>query len=208
MSAGRRINSQNQNWGTPPKYISAIKDFFGGDIDLDPCSNQHSVVYAKTEYCLPFHDGLRESWNFRRIFVNPPYGADRDRGTRIIHWLSRCADAHRRFSSEVLALVPVASNTLHWKRYVFPQATAIAFLYDTRLKFLVDGSDGGKGAPMSCAIVYWGVKFELFRENFAKFGAVIDLGPIDERMLADMPHRALKERVTSKGVVGPLFNWT
>ena len=124
---------------------------------------------------LPRHDGLRDSWNFRRIYVNPPYGLDRRRGTGIKNWLYRCAQAHKNFGSEVLALVPVATNTGHWKKYVFGKASAICFLYDTRLKFLVNGQNGGKGAPMSCAMIYWGTNPARFRSVFEKFGAVLSL---------------------------------
>ena len=159
MSAGRTVNTLSQEWSTPQKYVDAVKEFFGGDIDLDPCSNEYSIVNALVEYRLPKHDGLRESWEYPRIFVNPPYGTDRDRGTRIKNWLYRCAEAHKAFGSEVLALVPVATNTGHWKNYVFGRATAVSFLYDTRLRFLVDGKDEGKGAPMSCSMVYWGKSF-------------------------------------------------
>ncbi len=185
MSAGRTVNSQSQNWGTPLKYVRAVQEFFGGSIDLDPCSNEHSVVNAKVEYRLPHHDGLKQSWDHGTIYVNPPYGADRERGTKIADWLDRCLMAHQRYSSEVIALVPVASNTLHWKRNVWPHAASIAFLYDTRLKFLVDGKDGGKGAPMSCAMVYWGKRPSRFKEVFSKFGAVVDLGPPETRMLSE-----------------------
>ena len=124
---------------------------------------------------LPRHDGLKDSWNFKRIYVNPPYGLDRKRGTGIKNWLYRCAQAHKNFGSEVLALVPVATNTGHWKKYVFGKATAICFLYDTRLKFLVNGQNGGKGAPMSCAMIYWGTDPDRFRSVFEKFGAVLSL---------------------------------
>ncbi len=48
MSAGRTVNSQSQTWGTPIKYVKAIKEFFGGKIDLDPCSNEYSIVNAET----------------------------------------------------------------------------------------------------------------------------------------------------------------
>ncbi|MCX5674982.1 MAG: DNA N-6-adenine-methyltransferase [Planctomycetota bacterium] len=183
MTAGRTINSQSQDWGTPRKYVEAVKRVLGGDIDLDPCSNARSIVHARTEYVLPRHDGLRESWDFRRIYVNPPYGADRVRGTRIKDWLRRCADAHKRYGSEVIALVPVATNTSHWKEYVWGKATAVCFLYDTRLRFLVAGKDVGKGAPMSCAMVYWGENFEKFLEVFTEFGAVVDLGPLKGRKI-------------------------
>jgi hypothetical protein len=175
MSAGRNINSQSQDWGTPANYVQAVKEFFAGVIDLDPCSNQWSIVKANREYRLPEHDGLKENWNYERIYVNPPYGLDRKRGTGIKNWLYRCALAHKTYGSEVLALVPVATNTGHWKKYVFGKAHSICFLYDTRLKFLVNGENGGKGAPMSCAMVYWGTDHARFASIFAKFGAVLSL---------------------------------
>ena len=181
MTAGRTISSTSQDWGTPPKYVKAVRTFFGGQIDLDPCSNHHSIVGAKVEYQLPEQDGLRLSWDYPTIYVNPPYGADRERGTTIKHWLCRCADAHSQHGAEVLALVPVATNTAHWKKFIWGVATAVAFLYDTRLKFLVDGQNGGKGAPMSCAIVYWGNHFEQFEAQFTHFGAVVDLRPLQGR---------------------------
>jgi hypothetical protein len=185
MSAGRTINTLSQEWGTPKKYVDAVKLFFGGEIDLDPCSNQFSIVKAKKEYRLPKHNGLKESWNAPRIYVNPPYGIDQARGTRIKNWLYRCAEANKTHLSEVLALVPVATNTGHWKQYVFTRATAVCFLYDTRLRFLVDGKDEGKGAPMSCAMVYWGNDYQRFYDVFLQYGAVIDLRPLKGKRVGE-----------------------
>lgn len=181
MTAGRTTASASQSWCTPPKYVQAIRQFFDGVIDLDPCSNRHSIVNARVEYALPKHDGLRLEWNFRRIFVNPPYGADRERKTTIKHWLFRCNQSHVEHGSEVLALVPVATNTAHWKHYVWGAASSVCFLYDTRLKFLVDGQDQGKGAPMSCAMVYWGDRTSEFDDVFQEFGAVVDLTTLKGR---------------------------
>jgi hypothetical protein len=175
MTAGRNIVSISQNWCTPPKYVRAVRELFGGTIALDPCSNCHSIVKAEVEYHLPDQDGLRDSWEYPTIYVNPPYGADRGNATTIKDWLRRCAIARERNGSEVLALVPVATNTKHWKDYVWGVADAVAFLYDTRLRFLVDGKDEGKGAPMSCAMVYWGEKTSRFEEVFLPHGAVVDL---------------------------------
>lgn len=173
MTAGRNVISDNKDWCTPPVYVEAVRRCFGTRIHLDPCSNRYSIVSARVEYRLPEKNGLLESWDFPTIFVNPPYGADRESGTKIKDWLRRCAQAHVQFGSEVLALVPVATNTAHWKQYVWNAATAIAFLYDTRLKFLVNGEGGGKGAPMSCAMVYWGNHYKKFLKVFLKFGAVV-----------------------------------
>ena len=174
MTAGRTVNSASHHWGTPSEYVQAVRQVLG-EIALDPCSNRYSVVGATTAYCLPETDGLHATWNFPTIYVNPPYGADRERGTTIRDWLRRCADAHRTHGSEIVALVPVATNTSHWKNYVWNAASAVAFLYDTRLKFLVNGQLGGKGAPMSCAMVYWGNQVEKFMDVFSAHGAAVDL---------------------------------
>lgn len=171
MSAGRQVNTLSQSWGTPEKYVAAVKRVFGGEIDLDPCSNSFSIVGATTEYRLPDQDGLKEPWDFPRIFVNPPYGRDKERGTSIRDWLARCEVADER-GSQVIALVPVATNTTHWKRHVFPCAASICFLADTRLKFLVDGQSGGKGAPMACAMVYWGGNPTGFDYEFKNHGVI------------------------------------
>lgn len=185
MTAGRHINTLSQEWGTPEKYVSAVREFFEGHIDLDPCSNKYSIVRARVEYRLPKHDGLRESWNFQTIYVNPPYGVDKQHGTSIKHWFRKCAVAHHQFKSEVLALVPVATNTGHWKSCVFGKATSVCFLYDTRLKFLVNGLNGGKGAPMACAMIYWGKEFNKFFSIFGKFGAVVDLRDLKNRRFGE-----------------------
>ena len=175
MTAGRNINSKSQDWGTPLKYIEAVKDVFNGIILLDPCSSKYSLVNAEVEYKLPGNDGLKDSWDFPTIYVNPPYGLNKKSGTTIRHWLARCARAHELYQSEVLALVPVATNTGHWKKSVFGKATAICFLYDTRLKFLENGENGGKGAPMSCAMIYWGKNYNDFYNVFINHGAVVDI---------------------------------
>ena len=192
MTAGRKVFTENKDWCTPPKYVDAITEFFGGEIALDPCSNRYSIVNASTEYSLPKHDGLRESWNFPTIYVNPPYGLDRKHGTSIKHWLRKCEESKRLHGSEVIALVPVATNTGHWKRYVYGKATAICFLYDTRLRFLVNGKDGGKGAPMSCALIYWGNNYQLFFESFLKFGAVVNIENLMGQTIGDYGRQQLE----------------
>lgn len=181
MSAGRTVNSQSQSWGSPHNYVEAIKDFFGGVIALDPCSNEHSIVNAQTEFLLPDRDGLHEEWNYPTVYMNPPYGADRERGTTIKNWLEKCALSHQEYNAEILALVPVATNTAHWKQNVFGKAIAVCFLYDTRLKFLENGNGGGKGAPMACAMIYWGKNYERFYKIFIKYGAVVNISNLQNQ---------------------------
>jgi len=155
--------------------VDAVRQVFRGEIALDPCSNRWSIVRATTEFHLPHLDGLKEEWSYSTIFVNPPYGADRQRGTTIKHWLRKCADAYQRYGAQVLALIPVATNTSHWKECVWGKASAACFLADTRLRFLVQGRNEGKGAPMACAMVCWHRDIERFTTVFAPFGAVVSL---------------------------------
>lgn len=173
--AGRSVHSQSHHWCTPPQYVEAVKRVFGGEIELDPCSNPESVVHAKYEFMLPKTDGLAQEWNYRSIYVNPPYGADRARGTTIRSWLAKCAFSRTAHGAQVIALVPVATNTSHWKKYVFGAADAVCFLFDTRLRFLVNGNTDNKGAPMACAMIYWGDCFSTFEAVFSEFGAVVSL---------------------------------
>ena len=108
------------------------------------------------------------------IYVNPPYGSDPARGTRILHWFTRMADAAQAGSS-VIALVPVATNTAHWKRCVYPLAKSICFLYEPRVRFFIGGVEDPKGAPMSCAVIYWGDDPNAFSDAFRDHGAVVSL---------------------------------
>jgi hypothetical protein len=177
MTAGRTVIGNSRDWCTPVKYVEAVRAVLG-EVHLDPCSNEWSVVGAATEWKLPAVDGLRQSWKYPTIYVNPPYGSDPQRGTRILDWLQKCSEAHEHFGSEVIALVPIAANTKHWKLYVWPTAASICFLYDTRLRFLVQGRDDGKGAPMACAAIYWGKQKQSFADVFSSHGAVVDLGGV------------------------------
>ena len=106
MTAGRNnVESLSQHWCTPPQYVAAIREFFDGTIALDPCSNCYSIVDAEVEYLLPDVDGLKASWDYPSVFINPPYGRDRERGTSILDWLNMAAFANRVHQAEVLALV-------------------------------------------------------------------------------------------------------
>jgi len=158
-------------------------------------------VKAAIEYSLPETDGLAASWDYPTIYVNPPYGRDRERGTTIRDWLRKCAEAYSQHGAEVLALVPVATNTRHWKQYVFGAATAVAFLYDTRLRFLVNGQDGGKGAPMSCAMVYWGGQYARFERVFIRFGAVVDVQHLHGKAVGVGEHPTLFDVIEKSNAV-------
>jgi hypothetical protein len=166
MTAGRKVHTLSRDWCTPPKYTNPIRAFFSGKIALDPCSNGQSIVGAEINLT---ENGLEYDWNSAKtIFVNPPYG--RNGETSIYDWLKKC---HETNSSEIVALIPVATNTKHWKEFVF-KANVICFLADTRLKFLINGSTENKGASMSCCLVYWGPRKQDFIVTFSNYGSCME----------------------------------
>jgi hypothetical protein len=168
MTAGRKNIDNKKDWNTPPKYIKLIKKMLG-EIELDPCSNKYSIVNAKTEFILP-KDGLLEDWNYKTIYVNPPYGRDTERGTSIKSWIYKMNETYKKYNNEIICLIPVATNTSHYKDIIFKEGIGICFLNDTRLKFMINGELSKKGAPMSCAIIYWGKNYEKFEKIFSNYG--------------------------------------
>jgi hypothetical protein len=168
LTAGRNSGYNKIDWNTPQKYVDAILAVFG-EVDLDPCSNDNSIVPAYYKYILPM-DGLKLNWNCFRTYVNPPYGRNPD-GTTIYDWLKKCHDeVVENPVRSVMALIPVATNTKHWKEFVF-NANVICFLEDTRLKFRINDSEDNKGSSMACAMVLWGNKYEAkFIEVFNSHG--------------------------------------
>lgn len=67
LDQGER-KANRDGWCTPAPIASALPK----RLDLDPCSNAHSIVIAKTRYMLPEQNGLLLPW-FGLTFVNGPY---------------------------------------------------------------------------------------------------------------------------------------
>lgn len=174
MSAGRKNNSHKKDYNTPPKYIKPVTDFFV-KIYLDPCSNSYSLVNAQVNFIYPDKDGLKEEWNYPTIFVNPPYGRNSENKTSIYNWIQKGLEANQKYQSEIIYLIPVATNTKHFKDLIFKHFTSICFLADTRLKFYNQGKEDVKGAPMSCCLIYIGKRNKEFNAIFSNYGKIFNI---------------------------------
>lgn len=111
MIAGHRFNNDlryrdgnhpNQTQITPSYVIDPVREALGG-IVLDPCTEPDNPVGADVFYSLPV-DGLAQSWRFRSIYVNPPYGKARE------PWVKKCIRAGF-VGSRVVLLIPAATDT-------------------------------------------------------------------------------------------------
>ena len=102
--------------------------------------------------------------------MNPPYGRNPENKTSLLDWIEKAANSQ----SEIIMLIPVATNTRHFYK-IFDSAAAICFLKDSRLKFWMEGKEDPKGAPMACCLIYWGLKRDRFKEYFEELGRVVFL---------------------------------
>jgi len=168
MTAGRTSAETDKEWFTPPDLADEARTFLRG-VALDPCGAKGDFIAADKQVVLPC-DGLSIDWNsYRSIWCNPPYGRSSVKGKTIRNWLAKCAEA-ARCGSEVLALVPVATNTTHWFQHIWPSYAAICFFSAPRFKFIGAGS---KGAPMAVCLIYWGADTLRFARTFGYRGNTI-----------------------------------
>lgn len=131
-----------------------IYPVLGDPVDLDPCSNEQSIIRAKRKVILkpgesPLEGGLVIPWNVRTVFCNPPYGEN------IEEWIKKIIVENRQHGCEVIALIP-ANVSATWFDMVAATSRA-CFLWgpgigNRRVKFRGNES----GATFHSALAYWG----------------------------------------------------
>lgn len=153
------FSSESNEYLTPPHIIDRALDFFGGQIDLDPASNEHSLVPAITAFDRKI-DGLKQDW-FGRVWLNPPYGRE---------WLPKFIDkAIEEFAEgaadEILILVPARTDT-KWHRSL--NFCDRCYLHG-RLKFKSPGKKLTT-APFPSVIFYLGDRNNDFADCWSEVG--------------------------------------
>lgn len=154
------------DWNTPEWVLLPIRNFAGGKIGLDPCSNHTSIVNA--EHILTKEDNsLNHSWADKGlVYINPPYSRK-----LFISFAKKIIDEAQN-GVEIIALVPTNCETAAWQEYLW-KANAICFL-NRRVRFLKNGMEKGSPAGGS-ALVYFGVNTKNFELCFKPLGKVVIL---------------------------------
>lgn len=188
-------------WCTPQYIVNAVRNTFEGTIDLDPCSNDSSIVGAIAEFKLPHTNGLTADWTpYRFTFLNPPYGKTylhtptmtaysvkefRDLDAQIksectkssiYDWIKKAVEATNRLTHKnTILLIPAAVDTKAWQEIIFKlrayEKARICFL-KSRVKFI----GATNSAPMAVAAVMMYDTPDYvssFTENFGRIGTVI-----------------------------------
>lgn len=154
MKNAQLYTSNSEHWCTPPELIAILKGL--SDIGLDPCSNDSSIVGAKTEFSRK-EDGLSRSWvGHGLVYVNPPYG-------RVISsWTKKMYEEAEK-GAEIIALLPAKTDTRWFHDYVLKSDKL--FFFKGRLKFL----DYLTGEPVNSAtfpslLAYYGPRPMQFQQ--------------------------------------------
>jgi len=162
------LPSQRVDHTTPPIVLEGVVyPVLGDPVDLDPCSNEKSIVRARRALTKK-DDGLSIEWRVRTVYCNPPYGKDKASLDAIIDWIRKCVMANRLYGAGVIALVP-ANVSAEWWDLVVATATAIGFWGpgegNRRIKF-----GGNKNqAAFHSALVYWGPDVADFALHAGRF---------------------------------------
>lgn len=152
-----------QDWQTPPEFLRLVRDVFGCQIGLDPCTVDSNPTRAGT-FMTPKEDGLSAAWaGACPVFMNPPYGRE------IGLWTQHLAGHAYSSAFEAIALLPARTDTKWWHRDV-TTAAAVCFLRG-RVRFVdaLTGKQQGAGKFPS-AVPYWGPATDRFRSVFGKLG--------------------------------------
>jgi len=132
------LSSSDLAWTTPKSLFDFLDGHFS--FTLDPCCVRENALCKK--FYTAEEDGLLQSWQGERVFMNPPYGRD------ISLWVKK-AYTEAQANSLVVGLLPARTETQWWHKYIFNKAHVL-FLKG-RLKF------GGikKDAPFPSAVCIW-----------------------------------------------------
>jgi len=173
-------SSKEIHWSTPLPVRACLDRF--GPIGLDPCSNAHTQVQARTRI-LPEHvsrtpqgpyivvDGTAIEWApfcaaHGYAYVNPPYGVLLRK-----RWAPKIA-AEAAAGVELVCLVPARVDTAWW-RELTRGAAAVGFVRG-RLAFELPDQSEGEPAFFPSALVYHGKRIGDFMNAFA---AIADCFP-------------------------------
>ncbi|MFA7121436.1 MAG: DNA N-6-adenine-methyltransferase [Bacilli bacterium] len=155
------FSSNTGDWYTPPEIVEAVRDLFGGRIDLDPCSNSHEAPNVPAlAHLTRDDDGLSRPWS-GRVYLNPPYGKG------IGPWIEKVREEYEAGRVTAAVVLVKAATDTRWFRVLserFPRCEVAG-----RLKF-----SGCKApAPFPSVLFYLGDEVQRFAEVFARFGVLV-----------------------------------
>lgn len=159
----RAVNSGNNEWYTPAKYIEAAREAMGG-IDLDPASSEAAQETVQAEqFFTPLEDGLEQDWH-GRVWLNPPYAQP-----LITQFVEKLVAERDNIDAAIL-LTHNYTDT-RWFHHAANACDAICF---TRGRITFPDAKGNVASPtQGQAFFYFGQDVAGFTARFQDVGFVV-----------------------------------
>jgi DNA N-6-adenine-methyltransferase (Dam) len=154
-------SSKSNEHYTPNQIIDAVLECFGGQIALDPCSNDRTNPNVPAERLFTLKDdGLNQDWVATSLYCNPPYSGTAAWTTKLVGHV-KSGDVR-----EAIALTK-ADNRTRWFADLMNACSGFC-LYKGYLRF----GDASGSAPFPSALFYFGDRFDNFDRTFSDLGWV------------------------------------
>ena len=162
-------NTGNIEWFTPPHIVEAVREVFGGAIDLDPASNLEANKIIRAEKFFTIEDdALSHEWH-GKIFLNPPYS--RSLLPRFVQKLR--TERIMQHVDEAIILTNAATET-EWFEQLAAIATGFCFPRG-RIKFIRPDGTASDQPTFGQVVTYVGCRNEKFFDVFKDFGSCMEL---------------------------------
>jgi DNA N-6-adenine-methyltransferase Dam len=169
--------ASTDNWCSPPEVADPLEQYFDGPVDLDPCSNERSIIRARRAFVDKV--GLMLAWD-TTTYENPPYSeldAWTDKG------IQERSEARVR---ELVRLVPVATSTAWWRRAAgvepvmfktrggrgFVYAGIPLMVFTRRLKFIDEQNEIDSGARFDSVLMLYGATRRRQQKFIREFASI------------------------------------
>ena len=144
-------------WNTPQEIVDKVVEYFGGPVELDPCSNSAENPNVPCIRCFTEEDdGLSFQWNAKSVFMNHPYSDSRS-------WIPYARQQFDEGSVQELIMLIKLDISTKWYRSI---ADRPWIAINKRLRF----GDGKGAAPFQSALFYFGPDPGRFFTVFGNLG--------------------------------------
>lgn len=157
----------SDQWCSPPEISEPLAQFFGGPVDVDPCSNDRSSILAREAFT---YGGLVRPWRLRRpvnwaAYENFPYSQGDAWTVKLLAELA-CGNVR-----EHVRLCMMATSTQWWADQCMKPRRNPRILGIKRVAFLDPFASAAGMKRMGCrfepALVYFGPRPGQFDKTFA-----------------------------------------
>jgi hypothetical protein len=149
------VPMNSDSWCTPPE-ISVPLERFWGYADLDPCSNDRSIIKAHTAYT---ELGLMLPWK-RKTWQNHPYSTNEPWADKAIYEM-RIGNVE-----ELVVLCMLAASTGWWQKFMVKPRRNPRVICTKRIKFIGPDRVQMDSSRFEPVLIYYGKHVAKFDREF------------------------------------------